>query len=180
MGERSCPIRPYPAELEGEFVLRDGTRVHVRPIRPEDVDLEKRFVEQLSEQSRFQRFLYHLTELPPGMLARFTQPDYDRELALVALHDGQFIGVARYAPNSARPDDPSSAEFALVVADHWQRRGLGRALLEKLKEQARKAGYRALYGTILDSNYGMQELTRKLGFVQDSREGPSITVVGAL
>ena len=170
------PTRPYPAELEGELTLRDGTRVAVRPIRPADVELEKRFVERLSERSRFQRFMYPLKDLTPGMLARFIQPDYDRELALVALHQDEFIAVGRYAANP----DGMTAEFALVVADAWQRKGLGRMLLEKLVEEARKAGYRALYGTILDDNHEMRELVRRLGFVHDSRDGATVTLVKLL
>jgi acetyltransferase len=169
-------MRPYPAELEGEIVLRDGTRVKVRPIRPDDAERETRFVAGLSERTRFQRFMYQLKDLPPGMLQRFLHLDYDRELALVALHADEFIAVARYAPNPGT----TSAEFALVVTDAWQRKGLGRAMLEKLCEEARKAGYTALYGTILDANTEMLELVRRLGFVHDSRDGATVTLVKTL
>jgi acetyltransferase len=148
----------------------------VRPIRPQDVEREKRFFGRLSERSRFQRFFYHLNEIPPGMLARFTQLDYERELALVALEGDEFIAVGRYAPNA----DGKTAEFALVVADEWQRKGLGRALLEKLKDEARKAGYQGLTGTILESNHEMLELTRRLGFVPQARDGANLTVVSPL
>jgi acetyltransferase len=169
-------IHPYPAELEIEIALRDGTRVAIRPIRPEDAELERRFFEGLSERSRFQRFMQHLRQLPPRMLARFTQLDYDRELALVALHGGEFVAVGRYAPNA----DGETAEFALVVADAWQGRGLGRILLERLREEARKAGYKALYGNIMEANHEMLELARRLGFVQASRDGADVTVVSPL
>jgi acetyltransferase len=166
-------IHPYPAELETEVALRDGTRVPLRPMRPEDVELERRFFNALSPQSRFQRFMQHLTELPPQMLARFTQLDYDRELALVALHGGEFIAVGRYAPNP----DGETAEFALTVADAWQGRGLGRALLGRLKDEARKAGYKALYGNIMEANHEMLELAKHLGFVLETREGSDVVVV---
>jgi acetyltransferase len=169
-------MRSYPAELESEITLRDGTRVAVRPMRSDDVERERRFFNRLSERSRFQRFMQHLPELPPKMLARFTQLDYDRELALVALFRDEFIAVGRYAQNP----DGLTAEFALVVADEWQRKGLGRALLEKLCEEARKAGYQALYGTILDSNTEMLGLVRRLGFVHDSRDGATVTLVKPL
>ena len=79
-------IHPYPAELEGEVALRDGRPVRVRPIRPKDAEPELAFFGSLSARSRYHRFMQHLPELPPRMLARFTQLDYDRELALVALH----------------------------------------------------------------------------------------------
>jgi acetyltransferase len=169
-------IHPYPVELESEVVLRDGTRVLVRPMRPEDVELEMRFFEGLSERSRYQRFMQHLTQLSPRMLARFTQLDYDRELALVVVHDGQFIAVGRYAPTA----DGETAEFALVVADAWQGRGLGRILLERLRQEAHKAGYKALYGHILQANREMLDLAQRLGFVQESAEGADVTVVSRL
>jgi acetyltransferase len=107
------------------------------------------------------------------MLARFTQLDYDRELALVALHGGEFIAVGRYAPNP----DGETAEFALTVADAWQGRGLGRALLGRLKDEARKAGYKALYGNIMEANHEMLELAKHLGFVLETREGSDVVVV---
>ena len=159
-------IHPYPSELEGEIGLRDGTRLPVRPMRPEDTELELAFFRGLSERSRYHRFMQHLPELPPRMLARFTQLDYDRELALVALHAGQFVAVGRYAPNL----DGVSAEFALTVADAWQARGIGRALLERLCQCAREAGYEALYGYILADNRDMLQLASKLGFAEVSRE----------
>jgi acetyltransferase len=145
-------------------------------MRPEDVELEKRFFDGLSERSRYQRFMQHLPQLSPRMLARFTQLDYDRELALVVVHDNQFIAVGRYAPTA----DGESAEFALVVADAWQARGLGRILLERLKQEARKAGYKALYGHILQANHEMLDLARRLGFIQESAEGSDVTVVSRL
>ena len=169
-------IHPYPVELESEAVLRDGTRVAIRPIRPEDVELETRFFDRLSERSRYQRFMHYLPHLPPKMLARFTQLDYDRELALVGLLDQEFVAVGRYAPNS----DGDTAEFALVVADAWQGKGLGRLLLEKLREEARKAGYRALYGNIMAANHDMLDLALHLGFELQSREGADVTVVSRL
>jgi acetyltransferase len=171
-------IHPYPAELEGEMRLRDGTRVAVRPIRPEDAEFERRFFDALSEQSRYQRFLNQMVHLPPQMLARFTQLDYDRELALVVLAPGgsEFIGVGRYSPNA----DGETAEFALTVADAWQGRGVGRAMLERLCDCARAAGYRTLYGYILNANRDMLGLAEHLGFAQSGRDGDLVTVARAL
>ena len=171
-------IHPYPAELEGELRLRDGTRVAVRPIRPEDAALELRFFDALSEKSRYQRFMNQMAHLPPQMLARFTQLDYDRELALVALapDGGEFIGVGRYAPNA----DGETAEFALTIADAWQGRGIGRALLERLCDCARAAGYRTLYGHILHANREMLELAERLGFTKSGSDGELISVARTL
>jgi acetyltransferase len=171
-------IHPYPVELEGELRLRDGTRVAVRPIRPEDAAPEQRFFDALSERSRYQRFMNQMAHLPPQMLARFTQLDYDRELALVALapDGGEFIGVGRYAPNA----DGETAEFALTIADAWQGRGIGRALLERLCDCARAAGYRTLYGHILHANREMLELAGRLGFTKSGSDGELISVARAL
>ena len=173
---RHMAIHPYPVELEHEVALRDGRRVRVRPIRPEDAERERRFFDSLSQRSRYQRFMQYLRELPPAMLARFTQIDYDRELALVALHQGEFIAVGRYVPNP----DGRSAEFALVVGDAWQGKGLGRLLLERLVAAARDAGYEALYGHILEANRDMLDLARRLGFVEHSRSGDAVTVKRSL
>ena len=148
----------------------------VRPIRPEDADRERRFVERLSQQSRYLRFMQYLKQLPSRMLARFTQLDYDRELALVALWQDEFVAVGRYAPN----EDGVTAEFALAVADDWQRKGLGYALLERLGDAARAAGYQALDGDILEANRDMLELAAHLGFVEGSRSGNEVTVVRTL
>jgi len=170
-------IHPYPAELEGEIVLRDSSRLPVRPIRPDDAGRERRFFESLSDRSRYQRFMQHVRQLSPQLLARFTQLDYDRELALVALDDrGEFVAVGRYAPNQ----DGSSAEFALAVADAWQGKGIGHVLLRRLSEAARRAGYQALYGSILSANREMLELAAHFGFDEQSRFGDEVTVVKRL
>jgi acetyltransferase len=166
----------YPAELEEDIELRDASRVHLRPMRPDDVAREQRLFDSLSEQSRYQRFMQPLRQLPPPMLARFTQPDYDRELALVALHDDAFVAVGRYAPNA----DGKTAEFALVVDDAWQGKGLGQALLERLCREARKAGYRALYGHVLATNRAMLELAMRLGFTEQVYRGSEVVLVREL
>ena len=145
-------------------------------MRPEDTELELAFFRGLSERSRYHRFMQHLPELPPRMLARFTQLDYDRELALVALHKGEFVAVGRYAPNL----DGVSAEFALTVADAWQGKGIGRALLERLCVCAREAGYEVLNGYILAENREMLELARRLGFTEASRDASEVGVMRRL
>lgn len=169
-------IHPYPIELEGELRTRDGRAVRVRPIRPEDAEREKRFFERLSEQSRYQRFMQYLPHLSERMLARFTQLDYDRELALIALWEEEFVAVGRYAPNQ----DGRTAEFALAVADDWQGKGLGHALLERLCQAARAAGYEALLGHILEANRDMLQLAAHLGFTEQARDGNEVTVARTL
>jgi acetyltransferase len=150
-------------------------RLPVRPIRPDDAQLVTRFFDGLSEQSRYQRFMQHLHELPPGLLGRFTNVDYERALALVVLDPQQrdLVAVGRYAP----AEDGVNAEFALTVADAWQAKGLGRILLARLCDLARSAGYQALYGRIRDDNRKMLELAARLGFALTGREGPELIVV---
>jgi len=122
-------------------------------------------VHGLSEQTRYYRFFYRMHELTPAMLARFTQVDYDREMALVALADRggtpEFVGVARYIGNP----DHESAEFAVVAADAWQGRGVAWVLMERLIDCARKRGLKRLEGAVLRSNQKMIRFTEKLGFV---------------
>ena len=168
-------VRHYPVELEGEIALAGGVRLPVRPIRPDDAALVTRFFDGLSERSRYQRFMQHLRALPPAMLARLTNLDYQRELALVVLdpEGREFVAVGRFAPSI----EDTNAEFALTVADAWQAKGIGRVLLERLCDCARRAGYAALYGRILAENKEMLELAARLGFVPHSRDGAELIVV---
>jgi acetyltransferase len=158
-------IHPYPAHLVSEWTTRNGARVTVRPIRPEDAAIEREFVEQLSPEARYFRFLTTIRELSPQMLARFTQIDYDREMALIAVtaKDGreEEVGVTRYITNP----DGASCEFAIVVDDEWQKCGLGRHLMTQLIEVARSRGLVALSGYILADNRPMLALAASLGFV---------------
>ena len=167
-------VRRYPVDLEGEIALQDNTRLPMRPIRPDDAALVRRFFDGLSPESRYQRFMQHLHELPPGLLERFTNVDYERSLALVVLDPRQreLVAVGRYAP----AEDRVNAEFALTVADAWQAKGLGRILLTRLCDLARRAGYRALYGRILDDNRKMLDLATRLGFALHGRDGTELIV----
>jgi acetyltransferase len=165
-------IHPYPAHLVGTWQPADGPLVTVRPIRPEDAEMEKAFVRRLSPESRYFRFMDTLRELTPAMLVRFTQIDYDREMAFVATVAGaageEEIGVARYVTNP----DGESCEFAIVIADDWHRKGLGRRLMSQLIEVARARGLRTMIGHVLAENRGMLTLCQGLGFViGDSPEG---------
>ncbi|MGH8668182.1 MAG: GNAT family N-acetyltransferase [Burkholderiales bacterium] len=148
----------------------------MRLIRPDDGERLQRFTSRLSDRSRYQRFMQHLAELPPSLVARFTHLDYRRELALAALHEDQLIAVGRYAPNP----DGTTAEFGLVVADAWQHQGLGRILLERLCGAARDAGYEALFGHMLADNREMIELAARLGFTPAGRDGAALAMVRRL
>ncbi len=157
-------IHPYPAALEALERLRDGTEVTIRPIRPEDAQMETAFITELSEESRYMRFLSIVRHVTPEMVARFTQIDYDREMALIATSQEakgeSIIGVARYV----RDPNPASAEFAIVIADRAQRKGLASKLMGRLMAHARFAGIERLRGLVLSTNESMLELMDRLGF----------------
>jgi acetyltransferase len=168
-------IHPYPAHLVSAWQPASGPAVTVRPIRPEDAEMEQAFVRGLSPESRYFRFMDTLRELTPVMLVRFTQIDYDREMAFVATvpRDGREgeVGVARYVANP----DGESCEFALVIADDWHRKGLGRRLMGQLIDVARARGLRNMIGHVLAENRGMLQLCQNLGFaISDSAEGATV------
>ena len=150
----------YPVRAQ----LRDGTGITIRPIGPQDTQREQAFVQALSPESRYFRFMSTLRELPPETLHRFTHPDFDREVALVALigdePDVRQIGVGRCVAQ----EDRRSAEFAVVVADDWQSRGVGTRLMCELMRAARAAGFSSIWGDVLASNHRMLALMGRLGF----------------
>jgi len=157
-------VQPYPSHLVQRLTLADGTVATIRPIRPEDAGIEQEFVRNLSDESRYFRFRDAVRELSPRMLAQLTRVDYDRHLALIAVADrgGREIqiGVARYVVDA----DRRRCEFAIAIADDWQRKGLGTRLMEALIAAARTAGMREVFGEVLASNRKMLEFTAKLGF----------------
>lgn len=157
-------IHPYPSHLSREWPMRDGRMVKVRAVRPEDATLTLDFFKRLSPETRYFRFMERIDDLPPPLVARFTQVDYDREMALIALvaePDGMAqIGTARYTLTA----DGESVEFALVVDDRWQRSGLGRRLMDALMDCAREKSYRYIVGDVLTDNHKMLRLMGSLGF----------------
>jgi len=166
----SAASQAYPSHLASEWRAEDGTLVIVRPIRPEDANIEREFVHSLSPEARYLRFMGSVKELTPAMLARFTQIEYGREMALIAVVNEETrerqIGVARYSTNL----DGTSAEFAIVVAEPWQRHGLGRYLMLQLIDIARAQGLSTLVGQVLAANPQMLELAAGLGFVVEDND----------
>ena len=162
---------PYPSELVRNLTLRDGTRVMMRPIRPEDRQIEREFVQKLSDESKYFRFMSALRELNETMLNRFTQIDYDRQMALIAVvcENGleTEIGVARYVVNA----NGTSCEFAVAVADAWQHRGVGSILILSLVEVARARGLQIMEGIVMAGNHKMLGLMDALGFSIRSEPG---------
>jgi acetyltransferase len=159
-------IHPYPRHLITEAHLSDGTPLIIRPIRPEDAESEQNFVRELSDEAKMFRFMGAINELSPEMLVQFTQIDYRREMALVAMamRDGkeEQAGVARYVINP----DGKSCEFAIVVGDRIQHQGIGTRLMKALFSAARDHGMTVMEGTVLKANAPMLKLMKELGFTQ--------------
>ncbi len=159
-------IAAYPRQFERMTYLADGTELVIRPIRPEDAEGEQSFVRSLSAEARRMRFMGAISELTPEMLARFTQIDYDREMALLAIIEekGKQVqkGVARYTINP----DGESCEFAIVVDDNVQHRGIGTKLMQTLIDAAREHRLKKIEGKVLAENTKMLQLISELGFQQ--------------
>jgi acetyltransferase len=157
-------IHPYPHELIEHYQLTNGVNITIRPIRPEDAVMEKDFVHRLSERTKYFRYMQALQELTPEMVVRFTQIDYDREMAFVAVtKDGNMpneLGVGRYMMNP----DGNSVEFALVVADDSHCLGIGTRLMTTLMQTAKSKGITFFEGEVLVINKPMLSLVTKLGF----------------
>ena len=168
-------IHPYPARLVQVRRFADGIPWVLRPIRPEDAQPLQEFIRGLSERSRYMRFVSMMRELTPRMVSRYTQVDYHRELALVAAtqvpnpanrgHPREvLVGFAHYLRNP----DGRGAEYALVIGDDWQRRGLGRQLMTALIDAAREQGLEYIDGLVLSTNRPMLSLMTSLGFTNDA------------
>jgi acetyltransferase len=157
-------IHPYPAHLARTVQLNDGTDIVIRPIRPEDAEIEAQFIRDLSDEARYFRFMNSLQELSQEMLVRFTQIDYHNEMALIAVTmtdaGEEQIGVARYTTNL----DKTSCEFALVVSDQWQSRGIAHHLMRNLMDVARDRNLERIQGQVLSKNSRMLDLMTSLNF----------------
>lgn len=169
-----CAIEPYPGDLARVLTLRTGEELLVRPVRPEDATHEQEFVRKLTPEARYFRFHHGLAELSAPMLVRFTQIDYDREMAFIALSRDEEVGSARYVQEA----DDETCEFALVVADGWQGHGLGSELMRAIIEHARGRGLLWMRGDVLFENPKMLRLARRLGFtVRPHEDDPTLRVV---
>jgi GNAT superfamily N-acetyltransferase len=149
--------------------LDDGSHVLIRPLQAQDRERELQFIKRLSPEARRARFLSSFREPSDALLNHLMDVRYPLHVAYVALvHDNgelREIGVARYAQIQHR-----HCEFAVVVADDWQRKGLGRLLMEHLMDAARRNGFKRMVATDLASNVHLHRLLKGLGF--DSHHGP--------
>lgn len=165
------PERHYPTRLIDRWTLADGRSVIVRPVLPQDADLEQSLVRALSPEARYQRFFNPLRELAPATLEAMTRIDYRRHVAILAETFAgdveRVVGEARYVVD----DGGGDAEFALLVADDWRRVGLAGRLLCALAGHARAEGLESLHGDVLATNQPMLALLRRLGFARRIHPG---------
>jgi acetyltransferase len=140
--------------------LRDGTAIELRPIRPEDEPLLHDLVAHMSAEDLRLRFFAQIRSLSHRLAARLTQIDYDREMALVALHGGTALGIARFFADP----DRERAEYAVSVRTDWHGRGIGYLLMTRLIEVAQQWGIGELVGDVLPDNNPMLAMCRELGF----------------
>jgi acetyltransferase len=157
---------PYPSEYIEEIQLRDGTRVTLRPIRPEDASLLQEAFTRLSPQTIYMRFLEIFRHLSDEQARAFANVDYHSKMALVGeiQEDDRacLVVVARYA--MIDPQEPGVAEAAIVVRDDFQNRGLGTIAMARLLKYAQAHGVKEFLGTIHVSNARIMHFIRRSNF----------------
>jgi acetyltransferase len=174
-------IRPYPTQYAGTWKMKDGKKVTIRPIRPEDEPQMVKFHETLSERSVYLRYFSPLKlqqRVAHTRLIRICFNDYDREIALVAEEagangDSQIVGVARLSKLHSN----NAAEFAVVVTDRCQRKGLGTELTHRLVRIARHEKLQRLVAYTLRENKEMQAMCKQVGFKVRIPVGESESII---
>jgi acetyltransferase len=161
-------IHPYPAHLAMQIQLNDGTDIVIRPIRPEDADMEAEFVRNLSNEAKYFRFMNALQELSQEMLVRLTQIDYYNEMALIAVRLHAAAPTTSARSRSAWCVTPPTltrrAASSRRSSGRLQGRGIGHQLMQKLMEIARDRGLERMDGQVLSSNSRMLNPMKSLGF----------------
>ena len=182
LGESLRAMAQATARIPCSSHVVNGTRVAVRPMRPEDLPLEADFVRHLSRETRYQRFMVTMNELPQAKLHYLTEVDQLRHVALVATADSGGrqvqVGVVRYIVDPAG----TGCEFAVAVDDAWQGSGLAGILMHALIDVARSRGLATMEGLVLATNTGMLKFARQLGFrlQHDPEDRESIRVTRSL
>jgi acetyltransferase len=166
---RRLAISPYPTALERRETIDGIGPTLLRPVRPEDAPAFNAFFEHLTPEDIRLRFFSMWHRIPSRQLARLTQIDYDRDMALVlfAQTSNEILGIVRLSadPNNER------AEFAVIVRSDLKGKGLGRMLMLRLLKYAQSRGIHVVFGDILRENQAMIALSRKLGFTIGAAPG---------
>jgi acetyltransferase len=172
-------VRPqdYPSELERDITLKDGSRVHIRPIRAEDATRLQDLYGRLSRHSAYQRFFSVMRRLPPDWARMLANVDYHRRLALIAEARGgcelELIGVGRYEPT----DEKDTVEVAFVVQDGWQNRGLGTILFNAILRAAAARSFRRFRAYVLADNVRMLDLITRFTRVESRKTEQAVTEI---
>jgi acetyltransferase len=175
-GHPRFAIRPYPKEWERHVSLRDGTSLLVRPVRPEDEPLYLPFFAGVTQQDLRLRFFAPVKEFSHTFIARFTQIDYARAMAFLAIDESteEMLGVVRLHADA----DYDTGEYAILLRSDQKGRGLGWQLMQLIIEYARVEGIRCIHGQVLQENTTMLDMCRQLGFRIDSDpQEPGVVVV---
>ena len=159
-GRPRFAIRPYPSQLEHDVTTRSGRRFHVRPVCPEDEPLILDMLARSSMEDIRLRFFAPMKEISHTFIARLTQIDYDREMALVATDGPDLVGAARIV---ADPDN-EQAEYAVMVRSDLKGQGLGYQLMTDILNYARSRGIKRVFGDVLRENRTMLSMADDLGF----------------
>ena len=175
---------PVPEDLAESWQVIHGYSISIRPLRRADLDIESAFVEGLSRETRYNRLLGGAINISRAYIEQLTTIDYSRDMALAAVVMTQssevLIGVARYVQDTTADERTAPCEFAIVVADAWQGRGIGRNLMQKLIAVARIRGVPRLFGEILATNHGMLTMVKKLGFHTERHPGDGTVIRATL
>jgi GNAT superfamily N-acetyltransferase len=161
------------AALASGAVLKDGTAVHIRPIRPDDDRLLIEIFNRLSPQTVYQRFFSNVAELSPGMARYLANANSRERMALVAEVAGEAVAVGRYEPTA----DPETVELALVVLDHWQDKGLGRVMLRETLKVGQANGIKKFRADVLAENRRMLRLLLQETEILERRTEAGVTTL---
>src|SRR5215471_8348598 len=161
-GHPRFAIRPYPKEWERHAALRDGTKILVRPLRPEDEPLYGPFLAAVTQQDLRLRFFAPVKEFGHTFVARFTQIDYARAMAFIAIEEssGNMLGVVRLHADA----NYERGDYAILVRSDLKGRGLGYLLMQMIIEYTRAEGLKTIEGQVLAENTAMLAMCRELGF----------------
>lgn len=171
---RHLAISPYPGkDYYLDTKLSTGHSIHLRPIKPEDEPGLAEMLKYVSRETLYMRFFGYIPKINHTWLTRFTHIDYDREMAIVAvtteLKEGipreVITGIVRIIEDAWR----ESAEYSILVADHWQGRGLGNILTDHILEIAKKRSIKKIVASVLPNNESMIKLFLKKGFIMDKK-----------